>query len=304
MLKPQRPARLKRSDRSFIFFMLIPGVLIVLLFTYYPMARGISMAFQNYNLFNINNIKWVGFENFAKLFERSPSNMFYNTLSNTAKWVIISLVCQFLIGFLMALLLQAAFYGKRIYQAFIFFPWAISGFTIGIMWRWMFNGTAGVINDVLIKLGILTTPFGFLAEVGSAFYSVVVANVWYGIPFFTIMITAALQGVPDDLYEAASVDGANALTKFFSITLPHIKPVLILTILLRVIWIFNFPDLIFSMTSGAPAGSSHIITSYMMEKVRSLDYGMGSAIGLIVILFLSVYTLFYLAVTKFDRMGD
>ncbi|MEM1484948.1 sugar ABC transporter permease [Oscillospiraceae bacterium PP1C4] len=304
MKKPGNRSRLIMGDRSFIFWMLVPSVLVVLVFTYYPLMRGITMAFQNYNLFNINNIKWIGLDNFAKLFDRSPSNMFYNTLANTAKWVIISLVCQFLLGFLMALLLQAAFFGKKIYQAMIFFPWAISGFTIGIMWRWMFNGTAGVINDVLIKLGILETQYGFLSEVGSSFNSVIVANVWYGIPFFTIMITAALQGVPQELYEAADVDGAGALRKFTSITLPHIKPVLVLTILLRVIWIFNFPDLVYSMTGGGPAGSSHIITSYMMEKVRSLDYGMGSAIGLIVILFLSVYTVFYLAVTKFDNMGD
>lgn len=288
----------QQGELRFITLMIVPSVLFVLLFTYYPLLKSIPMAFQNYNLFNINNIKWIGLDNFAKLFERSPSNMFYNTLSNTAKWVIISLAGQFFIGFLMALVLQAAFLGKKIYQALIFFPWAISGFTIGIMWRWMFNGTAGVINDLLIKLGILDTQFGFLAETSSAIYAVIAANIWYGIPFFTIMITAALQGVPLDLYEAAEVDGCGAIGKFFSITLPHIRPVLLLAVLLRVIWIFNFPDLIFSMTAGAPAGSSHIVTSLMMEKVRSLDYGMGSAIGLLVIVFLSMYTILYLGIAN------
>lgn len=298
MKRQSNRTRFKAGERNFILFMLLPSICVVLLLTYYPLVRSISMAFQNYNLFNINNIKWIGFENFATLFERVPSNMFYNTLANTVKWVLVSLFFQFFLGFALSLVLQASFRGKRVYQALIFFPWAISGFTIGIMWRWMFNGTAGVINDLLIKMGILENQYGFLSEVGSAFNSVIVANVWYGIPFFTIMITAALQGVPHDLYEAADVDGAGTLLKFCSITLPHIKPVILLTILLRVIWIFNFPELVFSMTGGAPAGSSHIITSYMMEKVRSLDYGMGSAIGLIVILFLSVYTVFYLAVTR------
>ena len=132
--------------------------------------------------------------------------------------MVISLFFQFFIGFALAMMLKKKFPGSEIYRGIVFFPWAVSGFMIGIMWRWMFNGTSGVINDVLIKLGILEQPFGFLAEQSSALYSVIVANVWYGIPFFTIMITAALQGVPGELYEAAAVDGASPFKPFFSIT--------------------------------------------------------------------------------------
>lgn len=301
---------LKRSfnhpagERRFILLMVLPSLLVVLALTYYPLIRGIPMAFQNYTLFNLNNIKFIGLDNFKKLFEVTPSNMFYSTLLNTLKWVVVSLLGQFFIGFLVALILQKGFRGKRVYQGLIFFPWAISGFVIGIMWRWLFNGTSGVINDLFIRLGILETQYGFLSQVGSALNAVIVANIWYGIPFFTIMITAALQGVPEELYEAASVDGAGVLRRFTSITLPHIRPVIVLTVLLRVIWIFNFPELIQAMTAGAPAGSSHIVTTLMMEKVRGMDYGMGSAIGLLCILFLSLYTIIYLSVTRFGRSVD
>lgn len=293
-----------RGERRFILLMILPSLLIVMTLTYYPLVRGMMMAFQNYTLFNLNNIKWIGLKNFQELFAPTPANMFYKTLLNTLKWVVVSLFFQFTIGFILSMVLQKPFFGKRVYQGVIFFPWAISGFVIGIMWRWMFNGTAGVINDILIRIGILETQHGFLSEVGSALNSIIVANVWYGIPFFTIMITAALQGVPLELYEAASVDGANPLRKFMSITLPHIRPVLVLTVLLRVIWIFNFPELIQSMTAGAPAGTSHIVTSYMMEKIRGMDYGMGSAIGLVCILFLSLYTIGYLRVTRFSQPDD
>ena len=296
--------KMHRNGKLFIALMLLPALAFVLTFTYVPMFKGIVMAFQDYNLFNINNIKWVGLENFRELFALTPGNTFYNTLWNTVKWVVISLFFQFTIGFTLAMMLKKKFRGSGIYRGIVFFPWAVSGFMIGIMWRWMFNGTSGVINDVLIKLGILDQPFGFLAEESSALYSVIVANVWYGIPFFTIMITAALQGVPGELYEAAAVDGASPVKQFFSITLPSIKPVLVLTLLLRVIWIFSFPELIYSMTNGGPGGSSHIITSYMMETIKSLDYGKGSAIGVVVILILSIYTIFYLCVTKFDEMGE
>lgn len=262
------------------------------------------MAFQSYNLMNIKNIKWVGLDNFKKLFENSISNTFYQTLMNTLKWVGISLFFQFTIGFGLALVLKKKFKGSGIYQGLIFFPWAVSGFIIGIMWRWMFNGTSGVINDILIRLNIISQPMGWLADKNTALYACIVANIWYGIPYFTIMITAALRGVSADLYEAADVDGANAFQQFRYVTVPCIKSVLLLTVLLRVIWIFNFPDLIYSMTQGGPAGSSNIVTSYMMQLVQSLDYGLASAVGVLCILFLAIFAAVYLAVTKYTERGD
>ena len=296
--------KLAGSKNRFIFFMLLPALILPLIFTYYPMIKGSLMAFQSYNLMNVTNIKWIGLGNFQKLFANTPGNIFYTILKNTAIWVIVSLFFQFTIGFALALLLRKKFRGSSVYQGLIFFPWAVSGFLIGIMWRWMFNGTSGVINDILLRIGIIHSPIAWLASKDTALLSVIIANIWYGIPFFTIMITAALRGVPQELYEAAEVDGANAIGKFFNITLPSIKSVILLTILMRVIWIFNFPDLIYSMTQGGPGGSSHIITSFMMQKVQSLDYGLASALGLLVILFLTVFTIIYFSVTKFGKLED
>jgi len=292
------------SRNRFIFFMLLPALILPLIFTYYPMIKGSLMAFQSYNLMNVTNIKWIGLGNFQMLFANTPGNIFYTILKNTAIWVIVSLFFQFTIGFALALLLRKKFRGSSVYQGLIFFPWAVSGFLIGIMWRWMFNGTSGVINDILLRIGIIHSPIAWLASKDTALLSVIIANIWYGIPFFTIMITAALRGVPQELYEAAEVDGANAVGKFFNITIPSIKSVILLTILMRVIWIFNFPDLIYSMTQGGPGGSSHIITSFMMQKVQSLDYGLASALGLLVILFLTVFTIIYFSVTKFGKLED
>ncbi|HQP46437.1 MAG TPA: sugar ABC transporter permease [Flexilinea sp.] len=296
--------KLAGSKNRFIFFMLLPALILPLIFTYYPMFKGSLMAFQSYNLMNVTNIKWIGLGNFQKLFANTPGNIFYTILKNTAIWVIVSLFFQFTIGFALALLLRKKFRGSSVYQGLIFFPWAVSGFLIGIMWRWMFNGTSGVINDILLRIGIIHSPIAWLASKDTALLSVIIANIWYGIPFFTIMITAALRGVPQELYEAAEVDGANAVGKFFNITIPSIKSVILLTILMRVIWIFNFPDLIYSMTQGGPGGSSHIITSFMMQKVQSLDYGLASALGLLVILFLTVFTIIYFSVTKFGKLED
>lgn len=295
---------LKWRRNLFIFLMLLPAVLIPLIFTYYPMISGALMAFQSYNLMNIKNIKYIGLDNFRKLFENSASNSFYTTMWNTVKWVCISLFFQFTIGFALALALKKKFRGSAVYQGLIFFPWAVSGFIIGIMWRWMFNGTSGVINDILIRFHLMNQPFGWLAEESTALLSAIIANIWYGIPFFTIMITAALRGVSQELYEAAEVDGTNAFYKFIYVTVPSIKSVLLLTVMMRIIWIFNFPDLIYSMTQGGPAGSSNIITSYMMQLVQSLDYGLASAVGLLVILFLTVFTIIYLRVTRLTNSEE
>ena len=294
-------SKLAKKRRRFVILMLLPSIIFPLIFTYYPMVRGSMMAFQNYNLMNLKNVQWIGLDNFKNLLKPSIANSFPLTVMNTVKWVVISLFFQFTIGFAMALLLKKKFKGSNIYQGLIFFPWAVSGFIIGIMWRWMYNGTSGVFNDILVnKLHILSQPVGWLADKHIALYACIIANIWYGIPYFTIMITAALRGVSEDLYGSASVDGANALQKFIHITVPSIKSVLLLTVLLRVIWIFNFPDLIYSLTQG-PAGSSNIITSYMMQLVQSLDYGMASAVGVLCIIFLVVFAGIYLAVTKYTE---
>lgn len=288
----------------FIFLMLLPALAFLAVFTYYPLVKGVTMAFQNYNLFNLNNVSWVGLANFKKILTPTPMNNFYAVLGNTVKWVVVSLFFQFFIGFALALLLNKRFPGVGLYKGIAFMPYAISGFVIGIVWRWMYNGTSGVLNDLFMRIGIIDEPIGYLAQTTTSLNSVIVANIWYGIPFFTIMIGAALQGVPEDLYEAARVDGAGVFRRFFSITVPFIKPVVVLTLLLRVIWIFNMPDIIYSMTNGGPAGSSRILTSIMIEYVYSNDFGMASAFGVIIIILLSAYTLFYLRFTKFEDLGD
>ncbi|MDO4810121.1 MAG: sugar ABC transporter permease [Eubacteriales bacterium] len=289
----------QRNNMMFIVVLLVPATVLTIWQIYYPVFQGIRMAFMNYNIYNLSKVKFVGLENFKELLTPGPFNSFYPTIKNTVIYVFGSLIPQITIGFALALLLQRAFRGRSLYQGIIFFPWAVSGFIIGIMWRWMFNGTGGVINDLLMRLHLISEPVAWLSSTKYAMLSVIIANVWYGIPFFTIMITAALQGVPLELYEAAEADGANAFVKFKVVTLPHIKSVLILTALMRVIWIFNGPETIFAMTNGGPAGSTQIMTSYMYNFITHMDYGMASAVGVVCLIVLIIYTLIYLKLSNF-----
>lgn len=286
---------LMAKDRKFILFMILPSFLFISVVTFLPAIRSIFMAFQDYNMYYLTK-KFIGFKNFADAFS---DPIFAQALKNTAKWVLVSLSLQFVLGFSLALLLRKPFKGRGIYTALVFYPWAVSGFVIGLQWRWMFHGSAGVINDLLLKTGIIKEKIAFLSDPHYALYSAIVANIWYGIPFFAIMLLAALQSVPQELYEAAKIDGANAFKQFVRITIPYVKPVIINTTLIRFIWIVNFPDIIFSMTNGGPAGSSHILSTLLISKVyNEYNYGVASAIGVVIMLILVTYAYFYLRFSK------
>ncbi|WP_052487651.1 carbohydrate ABC transporter permease [Gordoniibacillus kamchatkensis] len=296
-----KPFRLNRTQ-TFIFLSLLPAVLLVFGFTYFPILKGIDVAFRNYSLFNLTDVHYVGLDNFRAVM---GTPQFGTILKNTALWVIISLVFQFAIGFLLALLMRKGFRGRGIYQGFVFYSWALSGFLIGIIFRWLFNGQIGVINDLLLNAGIITERIGFLSDPKWAMFSVIVANIWYGVAFFAIMLLAALQSVPSELYEAADIDGASGFSQLFNVTIPYIMPTILSTVALRVIWIFNFPDLIYGMTNGGPAGSTHILTTYMLDKIIfSGDYGQASAIGIICIIILLLFLVFYMFATKAEKAGD
>ncbi|MFF5007884.1 carbohydrate ABC transporter permease [Streptomyces phaeochromogenes] len=292
--KPEFTAR-----RGFLIAaFMAPAAVFVAVFTYYPMIAGSQMAFRNWKLTDLTDTSWVGLKNFRDVFA-DPA--WGTVLGNTGIWVFGSIVPQLVIGFALALWLRRKFRFRGLYQALIFFPWAISGFLIGILFRWMFNSEFGVVNDLLQKAGLIDEPVAWLADPQTAMFAVVVANIWYGVTFFTIMILAALQSIPEELYEAAALDGAGKVRTLFQITIPYIRVTLALTVLLRVIWIFNFPDLIFGMTGGGPNNETHIVTTWMIKITQQGDYGRASALGLIVVATLLVFAVFFLLATREKR---
>jgi multiple sugar transport system permease protein len=249
------------------------------------------MAFRNWNINDLRRREWVGFENFQTVLN-DPN---WNTVVwNSIIWVTGSIIPQFLLGFAIALWLRKKFPFRGLYQALIFFPWAISGFLIAIIFRWMFNGQFGVFNDLLFKAGLITEPIAWLAVPATGLLASMIANIWYGVTFFAIMLLAALQSVPDELLESASIDGAGKARQLFSIIIPYIRDTIILVVLLRTIWILNFPDLIYGMTGGGPANQTHILTTLMVTITRRGDYGVASALGLIVVGILLVFSIVYL----------
>ena len=157
-------------------------------------------------------------------------------------------------------------------------------FLTGLNWAWLFNPVVGPLPHWLYALGILAAPDNILADPATAMWGPIVANVWYGIPFFAITLLAALQSIPNELYEAASIDGASEAQQFRSITLPFLAPTIAITLMLRTVWIANFADLIVVMTNGGPADSTQIVASYIFTQAfRRLDFGYASAIAAVLL---------------------
>jgi len=285
----------KKPERAY-YLMFLPMAVMLLLIIYYPMIRGMVTAFMRFTMMDLSKTGFNGVDNFIAIFT-NQNIKFAQILYNTVIWVLVSLTGQFILGFALALLLRKPFKGRGVYTGFVFYTWALSGFAIGLVWSWLFNGQFGVINDIFIKMGIIKVQVGFLSNPKYALTSVIIANLWYGIPFFAIMLLAALQSIPKELYESAEIDGSGKARQLFQITIPYIRSTITSTILLRFMWIMNFPDIIYGMTGGGPANATNILATEMINKItRNYDFGQGSAVGFIIITILFVFAFFYLRI--------
>lgn len=292
--------KVKSKIEPYLFIM--PVFILLLLMFGYPLINSFIMAFENYNLSTPNDIKFNGLSNFINLFSDSDILL---VIKNSFIYVIASVAGQFILGMTLALALKKNFPGRGLYQSIVFLPWAFSAFVIGLMFRWSFNGQYGVVNDLLLKFGLITNRIAWLGTPGLSLFVVILAMIWMGVPFFAIMDLAALQSIPSDVYEAADIDGCGTIRKFFSITLPYIKPTVIMTLLLRTIWIFNSFDLIVVITNGGPASTSQTLPSFMYTRAfASYDFGLAAALGIILMLVLAVYSVIFLRITNYNKAGD
>ena len=301
MSSANNKGRMSRRKKMEPWYYVGPIFLLLVIMFGYPLIKSVVMAFQNYKLGNAN-VYFNDFANFHKMFGDKD---FLLLLKNSVVYVVVSVFGQFIGGLILALCLRDKFKGRGIYQSIVFLPWAFSAFVVGLVFRWSFNGEYGVVNDVLMKLGIIKKGIAWLGTPGLSLVVVILAMIWIGIPFFGIMILAALQSIPDEIDEAADMDGCGMFRKFFSLTLPYIKPTVIMTILLRTIWIFNSFDLVVIVTQGGPANYSQTLPSYMYTKAFSgYDFGLAGAFGVLLMVILGVYAVLFLKLSNYDKAGD
>jgi len=288
--------RLKRE--SFPYLLIVPAILFIAAFLIYPVLNVFFYSLQSYDVARLSQRGFIGLDNFVKIF--TNDKIFVKSLGISFRWVLTQVSAQLLLGMILALLLDKKFWGRGIYRCAVFCPWAISGVLTSMIWSLMYNQSIGVINDLLMKVGLIKSSVAWLSNTKYVFTSVVVAELWRGIPFFAIMLLASLQNIPTELYEACRVDGGKPWQELFYIKLPYLRETIILTTLLRAVWEFNNVDMILTLTGGGPSNMTTTLAMYMTNtSVKNNNYGYGSALAVVSFLILLVFAVLYLKLSKF-----
>lgn len=279
------------KDTIFAISLVTPAVIMLCITILFPLIKVIIMSFFEYNLLNIDNISWNNFKNYKSLF---ATNEFILTFIRTLYYVFMTVAIEFIIGLTIALLLNKNIRGKNIFRGLLFLPWTIPALVVSVVWMWIFQPEYGILNYILNILNITNKNINWLGEINTAMPSVIVAAVWREMPFMMIMILAALQTVSTDLIEAANIDGANTIQSFFNVTLPSIMSVVKTITLTSIIANFQMLVYFFTMTGGGPIDSTTTLSVYTYNTAFSqFNMGKGAASGVIWMIFLIVFSLFY-----------
>lgn len=291
-MKSSRMKRSRQSRNMYAYILIAPGLLLLTLIMIYPLVRGAISSFFTQQAASNHFDEFVGIRYYKELL-RDP--IFQTSFGNSIRYTVIVVAAQYVIGLAIALLLNQDFRGRGIYRSLILIPWVVPGVSAAMTWKWMFDSQNGIINQILMKLGLITQNVDWLGSQSSALYAVMVTSVWKAIPFVAIVLLATLQQVDQGLYAAVKIDGGSAFHEFRYITLPGIKKISITTILLETIWTFNQFDLVFTMTKGGPANRSMIVPVYTyLTSFSFFKTNKAAAIGVISLLIVSIPAILYI----------
>ncbi len=288
--------KLFRYDNAGILFVL-PAFLYMLIFVGYPIIRNIILSFQDVNAGNLvkGTKNFVLFENYLELFRDA---VFRTSLSNTLKYTILCLIFQFVVGFALALFFNKRFSFAKPVRGILLVPWMIPVTVTALMFKLLFATDIGVINYILRSLHLISKNIEWLTTPGTAMFALVCANIWIGIPFNMILISTGLTTIPKELYESASIDGANRVQTFWNITLPLLRPTIESVLILGFIYTFKVYDLVYVMTSGGPVNSTHMLSTYSYKlSFEMFKYSKGSAVANVLLAILLIVGVFYIKAT-------
>jgi hypothetical protein len=274
----------KKSSVSAYLFML-PALIIYLSVIVFPI--GYSFYISAYSGNGIAKMKYVGFDNYIKMF-KDP--VMWISFKNTIIWILLTVFVTMTVALVLALLLSRAFKGRTFFRAFFYFPCVISGISVAIIWRWIYNPQIGFINQFTKALGIDFSQT-WLSNEKVALYGLFAASLWQAVGQPMIMFIAGIQAVPEDVLEAADIDGAGKVRKFFNITAPMIKETFIMVISTLVIAAMKVYDIVKGLTDGGPNNSTQVLASYMYNQVyqyNNIGYGTAIAIFMVVIMLIII----------------
>ena len=269
--RPTGRAELQAQRIRAAMWFLLPMILALILVAAYPLLRSIYFSFTDTSLNNLHGGQWIGFDNYLSSRTLSSGRTIYrgtlvdpawwNAVWNTVRFSLVSVTLEAILGLMVALVLNAEFKGRGLVRAAILVPWAIPTIVSAKMWSWMLNDQFGIINDVLLNLGLISNKIAWTANTDTAMLAVLIVDVWKTTPFMALLCLAGLQMVPRDVYEASKIDGVHPIKVFFKITLPLVKPALMVAIIFRVLDALRIFDLIYVLTPNSTATKTMSVIS-------------------------------------------
>ena len=272
------------------WILVLPTLLVVVLVAGYPLAQVFYWSFFKADIAFVEPPEFVGLENYAYLFQ-DPD--FRQALWNTLKFTVVSVSLETVLGLAIALIIHSNFRGRGLVRTAILIPWAIPTVVSAKMWQWMLNDVYGVINVLGVKLGLLSQKVAFLARPELLLPSIIAVDVWKTTPFMALLLLAGLQMIPEELYEAASIDGASRWQQFWSITLPLLTPALVVALIFRTLDALRVCDVVFVMSGVNPA--TRTLAVYNRQTLVDFqDLGYGSAISVAILVIIFAFVLLYM----------
>ena len=267
-------------DWQLAYLLLLPAAAVMTGLIAYPFAYSIWLSLNNIRVGGAAH--FIGLSNYGSLLTGFNHQLFWNSVVVTIQYVVASEVFKFIIGITVALILHSAVRGRSLWRALLFLPWSVPIVVSAYAWRWIYDDRLGMVNIVLGHFGLIHQPVLFLSSATLALWSVIAATVWQGTPFWTMTYLAGLQSIPQELYEAARIDGGGPVQNFLHITMPSLRPVIIVTFMLSSIWTANGLQYVYILTNGGPADATQTfpLLAYTIG-MRSYNLGMAAAVPLL-----------------------
>lgn len=284
------------ETRYWVYLLLLPSLLLLLAVVAYPTIYGFLISAREMRLTRPGLDGWVGGKHYLAMLS---DPVFWLSLKNTVVWVTCAIALELALGFVSAIALNRNLPGTKLFAVLILVPYFLPNVVAGHMWALLLDPRLGLINDILVRVGVLETYKAWFADPHTALASVIVVESWHGFPFFSLLFLAGLKGIPEDLYRAAAVDGAGSIVKFRLITLPMLKGVITAAVILRVISLVNSPDLLLILTGGGPGYSTQVLSLYAFQVAyKDFNFGYASALAAVMFLILMLFATVYIRLSR------
>jgi trehalose/maltose transport system permease protein len=292
----RRGSKLTRRRTRVAWLLLLPGLLAVGFIAIYPLGKTFYQSFTD-EQFLTPGVHWVGLQNYFGSLGVIHDVIFKNAIIETVKFTVITVSFEFALGLIIALTVNSSFKGRGLMRAVMLVPWAIPTVVAAQMWKWMLDGTFGVINDLFMKLGIISHPHAWIADPTTSLASVCAVDIWKTTPFVALLLLAGLQVIPSDLYEAAAVDGANIFQQFWRITLPLMRSAILVTLIFRTLDALRVFDVFYVFFAGRQ--DTQTMAIYAQSTIVGNGYvGYGAAISVCIFLIIAFFVVLYVTFVR------